>query len=853
MLDRLLLLLILAVCTPIHILSEITSGRIKGDDEPRLVSWKVLEGITEPFGTSYESTIPIWKQMKISADQKAANMAMQQALHEYGQILRHPYVFGEMPSEERYDVFLSMAKLLKAMGFHQRAEMILHEAMTHTTNAYEANFQLGLLFLDKEDLETAKMYFKNCLFYQESDILILTYLTTILLTEGKIHEAAFFLSRIMSGLEERIRKLSFVMSESEIQSIVKAKIDYKILSNWIEKDLIVKVFYGEFHITPSSIIELSKYFINLYSWIQSGEMIGRFIFDLGQSLYEGGRSKIGLLMMKRGYETSSPQSEGIVSHEIVKLRLAIEYPVVPESILNILEYYLNITTFLSLTSKHYEKVDIENIMDMYWSIPLLGWSGLPIMPVMKELLWRFDHNLYRSDEWSINTWLDTTNHEYILESYHQWKTQQQKQEKEGKNNQNHKVGRLLLQDEVDLESVSEYEDLLDESKKTAVSKEGEKKKQHKSVIVPPSDVASSEPIVIEVGIFGGHMNNHPVGQTVLHNIINQIKDDVITGKSGLSPWKPFISITLISLPLFPDTVTKKIASKVDRIVNIPMDTKQAMKIIENLELDIVLFSDWSPFPDQQSLVFQSLRIAPIQICFYVRGTSCSSSVIDYYMIPKEIEDFYFHSVPAAGYNAIKTMNITTSSSPKGYKTFSKHLRPSWREAFVEQVLIVDGWPLLTASSIESFISLLHLDNSAANNRKSQSGTSTSSTAPHSPSAISSMSPDIAGSVTSLAIMEDYFSPNEYEGKIFFKDQPVAILPIYPTYVHPLMDDVLFQIMRAVPILQILIVVPDSFFTHLRDSRHKLSWARKLIRRLWERYTLYLLSFNPILSFRFFSF
>jgi tetratricopeptide (TPR) repeat protein len=832
--NLLLLLLILTTCTPIYIVSEITSGRIKGDDEPRLVSWKVLEGITEPFGTSYESTIPIWKQMKISADQKAANMAMQQALHEYGQILRHPYVFGEMPSEERYDVFLSMAKLLKAMGFHQRAEMILHEAMTHTINAYEANFQLGLLFLDKEDLETSKMYFKNCLFYQESDILILTYLTTILLTEGKIHEATFFLSRIMSGLEERIRKLSFVMSETEIQAISNAKIDYKALSNWIEKDLIVKVFYGEFHITPSSIIELSKYFSNLYSWIQSGEMVGRFVFDLGQSLYEGGRSKIGLLMMNRGYETSSSESEGIVSHEIVKLRLSIEYPVIPESVLNILEYYLNITTFLSLTSKHYEKIEIENIMDMYWSIPLLGWSGLPIMPVIKELLWRFENNLFRSDAWSTNTWLDTDNHEYILESYQQWKSLQQKHDKLGKS----KVGRLLLQDEVDFESVSEYEDLLDESKKTTTMTESDKKKQqHKSVIVPPSVTSSSsESVVIEVGIFGGHMNNHPVGQTVLHNIINQIKDDVVTGKSGLSPWKPFISITLISLPLFPDTVTKKIASKVDRIVNIPMDTRQAMKILENLELDIVLFADWSPFPDQQSVVFQSLRIAPIQICFYVRGTSCSSSVIDYYMIPQEIEDFYLHSVPAAGYNAIKTMNITTSTSPKGYKTFSKHLRPSWRESFIEQVLIVDGWPLLTATSIESFISILHLDNSAANNRKSQSGSSTSASSGNSPSAISASSPDIAGSLTSLAIIEDYFSPNEYEGKIFFKDQPVAILPIYPTYVHPLMDDVLFQIMRAVPVLQVLVVVPDTFFTHLRDSRHKLSWARKLVRRLWERYS-----------------
>ena len=92
---------------------EISTGRIKGDDEPHMVSWRVLEGVTEPFESNQQESIPAWKQMKNAADQKAAGLAIQQALHEYGQLLRHPYMFGEMPTEERYDVFLSMAKLLK--------------------------------------------------------------------------------------------------------------------------------------------------------------------------------------------------------------------------------------------------------------------------------------------------------------------------------------------------------------------------------------------------------------------------------------------------------------------------------------------------------------------------------------------------------------------------------------------------------------------------------------------------------------------------------------------------------------------------------------------------------------------
>ena len=35
-----------------------------------------------------------WKLMKIAADEKTRKGLMQQALHEYGQLLKHPYMFG---------------------------------------------------------------------------------------------------------------------------------------------------------------------------------------------------------------------------------------------------------------------------------------------------------------------------------------------------------------------------------------------------------------------------------------------------------------------------------------------------------------------------------------------------------------------------------------------------------------------------------------------------------------------------------------------------------------------------------------------------------------------------------------
>ena len=53
--------------------------------------------------------------------------------------------------------------------------------------------------------------------------------------------------------------------------------------------------------------------------------------------------------------------------------------------------------------------------------------------------------------------------------------------------------------------------------------------------------------------------------------------------------------------------------QVHRIVNLPMDTTAAWKIIESLHIDVLLFPDYQPFPDQQSVLFQSRRIAPVQV------------------------------------------------------------------------------------------------------------------------------------------------------------------------------------------------------------------------------------------------
>ena len=170
-------------------------------------------------------------------------------------------MFGEIPMNEKYDIFLSMAKLLKHMGFHQKAELLLYEAMSYSRAPHEAHLQLGLLFLvflknilifeflfptneilnffyqDKEDLERAKLHMKNCIYYNEADIVILIHMAVILLAEvrikikystiqtssqfhlthpsnyliqGKLHEAKFYVTRILSVLEARVQKFSFL-------------------------------------------------------------------------------------------------------------------------------------------------------------------------------------------------------------------------------------------------------------------------------------------------------------------------------------------------------------------------------------------------------------------------------------------------------------------------------------------------------------------------------------------------------------------------------------------------------------------------------------------------------------------
>jgi tetratricopeptide (TPR) repeat protein len=271
----------------------------RGDDKPQIVGRHFLEGITQPFKTASKETnqVPEWVAMKALADKMASERSYRSALREYGQLIRHPSYFGQMPSEEKYDTFISMSRLLKDMGFYQKAELLLYEAMSYNQEPYEAHYLLGLLFLDKEDIEKSKMHLKNCLFYKESDTVILIYLSTILFTEGKGHEAKFYVSRILKNLETKMSKLSSLLSGGSVRVHKQEEVGVAAppeAMNHMDfimglEDLIVKVFHAEFVYIPSATVELFRFYFSFYQYLSRDDLKGRFVFDIGSVLYEHGK------------------------------------------------------------------------------------------------------------------------------------------------------------------------------------------------------------------------------------------------------------------------------------------------------------------------------------------------------------------------------------------------------------------------------------------------------------------------------------------------------------------------------------------------------------------------------------
>ena len=335
------------------------------------------------------------------------------------------------------------------------------------------------------------------------------------------------------------------------------------------------------------------------------------------------------------------------------------------------------------------------------------------------------------------------------------------------------------------------------------------------------------PVRIEVGILSGHINAHPVGQTILSRILGYL-----AGRHNVDVAQ--FRVTLLALVVRSDHITKKIASNVHEIVNLPLNKARAWAVVQALHLDIVLLPDWAPWPDSQVLLFANSRIAPIQACFHVRGagSGCHGSAIDYYLLPRELELSY-----------------------TGESSRDATARPGWLESRSEQVVFLD-WPLLPATTIQELASLAasaplsgqhhHQNGSAVGDSPGQGSNPVAGSMATGPSGVTSTSTyqGITGSSSPSTSLG--FVPLEVEGQIFFEDQPSAILPCHPSQMHPLMDATIFKLMHSAPSLHLVLVLPRIYFASEASTSAeagagsgggtdelKISWARALVRRLWR--------------------
>lgn len=274
--------------------------------------------------------------------------------------------------------------------------------------------------------------------------------------------------------------------------------------------------------------------------------------------------EIGSLMLKRGHD-SADVSEGEVSIQIIKMRIAIDYPIVPKSTSDIVECYLRWITFFHastttstttttspLSTSTTSVISLDNSMDLYWIVPLLYYSGLPVTHILLSLMQRFHEGYFRRNMMDPNTRFDG---KHLIHN----------------NNQN---------------NINKFE----------LNKKRHKKHTNKIITKLPFEG------VIEIVVIAGHLNSHPIGLTILHRLLtlNTVK----------------FHITIAALPLIMDSITDNIKIFAYDFLILPLNIHTAWVLIESLEPDIVMFPDWQPFPDQQSLTFMASRAAPVQVVLY---------------------------------------------------------------------------------------------------------------------------------------------------------------------------------------------------------------------------------------------
>ena len=374
------------------------------------------------------------------------------------------------------------------------------------------------------------------------------------------------------------------------------------------------------------------------------------------------------------------------------------------------------TTFLARSADTFLPMAIDNLLDIFWPLPLLHWAGLSMYPVVRELLWRFNDIPLREDPYGRHFLGRLRRRTKMAPPRDNDQTSMKFRDKKNGVAKRAPIlshqppepspalealrvalGEDYQHDTVDVIFEGRTVRLPKSIKKDLPSQDAAFLSQEEQRRLDGAEIHASRtgPVVVEVGVFGGHFNSHPVGQDVLMRILG-----FRHGKSHL-PGASRFHITLLALPLVPDEITQLIAKSVHRIVNLPIDSAAAWEAIEALHLDVILVPDWQPFPDQLTVLFSSARMAPIQVCVFVRGGGClSAGSMDYYLLPEELDNLYFKQMPAISVVQSDPIYHIDESQASYDEQNTSHHRYAWLEPYAEQVVLVSDWPIITRSAIQ---------------------------------------------------------------------------------------------------------------------------------------------------------
>ena len=223
----------------------------------------------------------------------------------------------------------------------------------------------------------------------------------VLVAEGRVHEAKFYVSRVLDALLARGQRLDGRTRAQidELSAREKSpngiRIDHRALIDWLE-GLLGRAFHGELRAVGtgrgSEIVDLYLRYSDLLRWLSAGEMNGRFVFDLGAALIETGVYEVGALMLRWGRDSrdTADESEGAVSIQVIQLGIALDFPAALRSLSEAAESFLRMTAFPnSARSASAEPLELENVKDLSWAAPLVFYSGLPAGPSVRLLMRRF--------------------------------------------------------------------------------------------------------------------------------------------------------------------------------------------------------------------------------------------------------------------------------------------------------------------------------------------------------------------------------------------------------------------------------------------------------------------------------